>query len=150
MLFFYLIYIIGHMWYPKYFHQKRITYRSFTGKMRPGQGEVPRPPPPEEPPAALLLLELPLDDGRAVGRQEAERALGVRAQEAAPRGVRGARAAARQRGQLEHVEEAGRAELVEDHLLLLGVGSPRIGVCMERSLFYIMDTFASDHRLACR
>lgn len=61
-----------------------VTHRSLAGEMRAGEREVPGPPAAEQPPAALLLLELALDDGRAVRRQEAQRALRVRAQEAAP------------------------------------------------------------------
>lgn len=80
-----------------------------------GQREVPSPPPSEQPPPSLLLLELSLDDRLAVRRQEAQRALRPRAQEAAPaRGAARPRPCARpRRRQLEHVEEAGRAELVQ-------------------------------------
>jgi hypothetical protein len=93
------------------------TDRSLAGEVCAGEREVARAPAAEEAPAALLLLELALDDGLAVGREEAQRALGVRAQEAAPRGVRRARAFAPRH--LEHVEEARRAQLVRHHLLLL-------------------------------
>lgn len=87
--------------------------------MRAGQREVSRPPASEQPPAALLLLELALDDGLAVGRQEADGPLRVVAQEAAPRGARARQLLAARH--LEHVEEARRAELVQQHLLLLGM-----------------------------
>lgn len=78
--------------------------------MGAGEREVPGAPATEDPPAALLLLERALDDGRGAGRQEGQRALGPRAQEAAP-GAAGV--------PLEHVEEAGGPQLVHQQVLVL-------------------------------
>lgn len=98
-----------------YFYRTNLIYvdafattRSLAGQMCPGEREVASPPAPEEAPAALLLLELALDDGRAVGRQEAHRALRVRAQEAAPRRLcrRQSGAVIPSRHHFKHVEEA--------------------------------------------
>lgn len=92
-----------------------------------GEREVPGAPAAEESPTTFLLLELSLYDGRLRG-EEADGALGARAEEAAPGGVRGrggrVGGVGRGRGgaQLEDVEEAGGAQLGHQHLLLLGGG----------------------------